>query len=115
ASNNDTMVAGIVRTAAKVGIVLNADWMRLRCMPHTIHLAAIKLLEAIGAISKSDLQKARSRSSSYQEIVTAPIGRNDDDNAAGQEDGSIDKNNTVIDGTGNILSAVEKVCYCFSL
>ena len=42
ASNNNTMVDAIAGHAALEGIKLNAAWARLRCMPHTIHLTAIK-------------------------------------------------------------------------
>ena len=44
ASNNDTMVDGIASRVAKEGIELNAGWARLRCLPHTIHLAAVKVV-----------------------------------------------------------------------
>jgi hypothetical protein len=44
ASNNDTFVDGIERRSKKAGVPFNAMWARLRCMPHTIHLAAIKVL-----------------------------------------------------------------------
>jgi len=47
ASNNDTLIKGIVNRAVAVGIVLNASWIRLRCLPHTIHLAAIKVRHKI--------------------------------------------------------------------
>jgi hypothetical protein len=47
ASNNDTMVEGIQARTAKEGIYFDASWARLRCMPHTIHLAAIKVRELI--------------------------------------------------------------------
>ena len=43
ASNNDTFVDGIERRAKKAGVFFNSSWARLRCMPHTIHLAAIKV------------------------------------------------------------------------
>jgi len=43
ASNNDTMVDGIQSRAAKEGIYFDASCARLRCMPHTIHLATIKV------------------------------------------------------------------------
>jgi hypothetical protein len=43
ASNNDTMIEGIQKRAASEGIKIDAAWARLRCMPHTIHLAAIKV------------------------------------------------------------------------
>ncbi|KAI0302923.1 hypothetical protein BC826DRAFT_881232, partial [Russula brevipes] len=86
ASNNNTMVESIKERAALEGIKLDAAWARLRCMPHTIHLAAIKLLEAIGAVSKSDSQKATSRNGNYQDSATAPLNRAHDDKAAGQDD-----------------------------
>ncbi|KAJ6621571.1 hypothetical protein B0H10DRAFT_2187885 [Mycena sp. CBHHK59/15] len=38
-----------------------------------------KLLEAIGVISKSDKKKAEGRSVSYQDTVTAPLSRKNDD------------------------------------
>ena len=129
ASNNDTMVEGIESRAAKEGIHLNAAWARLRCMPHTIHLAAIKvcliksfavydtntyvilqLLEAIGAISKTEAQKATSRSGNYQDSTTVPLGRSHDDDAAAQDDGDQEEAVSLSpDASGNILPAVEKV------
>ena len=42
-SNNDTFMDGIERRAKKAGAPFNASWACLRCMPHTIHLAAIKI------------------------------------------------------------------------
>ena len=43
ASNNNTMVNAIAGHTASEGIKLNATWAQLRCMPHTIHLVAIKV------------------------------------------------------------------------
>jgi hypothetical protein len=43
ASNNNTLVDGIVERAKKQGVSMNGDWVRLRCMPHTVHLAALKV------------------------------------------------------------------------
>jgi len=45
ASNNDTMIDGIVALALEdeKAIQLNAQWIRMRCMPHTVHLAALKV------------------------------------------------------------------------
>jgi hypothetical protein len=40
ASNNNTLINGIVELVKQQGISLNGDWIRLRCMPHTVHLAA---------------------------------------------------------------------------
>ena len=51
ASNNDTFVDGIERRTRKAGVPFNASWARLRCMPHTIHLAAIKVRFLTNAMS----------------------------------------------------------------
>ena len=48
-SNNDTFVDGIEHCAKKAGVPFNASWARLCCMPHTIHLAAIKLCSLINS------------------------------------------------------------------
>ena len=128
ASNNDTMVDGIASRAAKEGIKLNAGWARLRCLPHTIHLAAVKvasypffsifknklkytqLLEAIGAISKSEAQKAASRSGNYQDSVTTPLDREQDSDAVTQEDAAVlETVELTVDASSKILPAVEKV------
>lgn len=50
ASNNDTMVDGIKARAALEEIKLDAAWARLRCMPHTIHLAAVKVSSLISVL-----------------------------------------------------------------
>ncbi|KIL55008.1 hypothetical protein M378DRAFT_201131 [Amanita muscaria Koide BX008] len=79
ASNNDTLLDSIEARCEAVGIKFSAKQARLRCMPHTCHLAALKLLESIGAISKSDSRKAAGRSGNYQDAVTAPVSREHDD------------------------------------
>lgn len=43
ASNNDIFVDAIKSRCDKAGIPFNPTWARLWCMPHTIHLAAIKV------------------------------------------------------------------------
>ncbi len=43
ATNNDTLVQGIESRCCKEGIAFDARLSRLRCMPHTVHLAAIKV------------------------------------------------------------------------
>jgi hypothetical protein len=72
------------------------------------------LLEAIGAISKTEAQKASSRSGNYQDSTTAPLSRTHDDDAAAQED--VDPQDVVslsLDTLSNILPAVEKVGHLF--
>jgi hypothetical protein len=44
ASNNDTLVENIEKHCWECGIPFNAVHARLRCMPHTVHLAAIKVI-----------------------------------------------------------------------
>ena len=43
ASNNDTMMEAIESRCREAGIDFSAQKSRMRCMPHTIHLAAIKV------------------------------------------------------------------------
>jgi len=43
ASNNDTMMEAIESRCHEAGIEFSAQKSRMRCMPHTIHLAAIKV------------------------------------------------------------------------
>lgn len=43
ASNMDTFVDAIVVRAENIHVDMDAVWARLRCMPHTIHLAALKV------------------------------------------------------------------------
>ncbi|KAJ7440853.1 hypothetical protein FB451DRAFT_951830, partial [Mycena latifolia] len=73
ASNNDTLMESFVIKCAAADIPFDATEARIRCMPHTAVLATIKLLEAIGAISKSTRKKAESKLTAYQDAVTAPL------------------------------------------
>lgn len=43
ASNNDTMMEAIESRCHEAGVKFSAKKSRMRCMPHTIHLAAIKV------------------------------------------------------------------------
>ena len=43
ATNNDMMVEGIQQCAELLGIRMNAKWVRLWCLPHTVHLAVVKV------------------------------------------------------------------------
>ncbi|KAF5328727.1 hypothetical protein D9619_011460 [Psilocybe cf. subviscida] len=79
-------------------------------MPHTIHLAAVKLLEAIGAISKPDADKASSRAGNYQETTSIPMERAHDGNAASLESTDLEDELTLIlDASSRILPAVDKL------
>ncbi len=43
ATNNDTMVKAIKQKCFLEGIEFSAHESRLHCMPHTVHLAALKV------------------------------------------------------------------------
>lgn len=43
ASNNDTMIEAIESRCHEAGVKFSARKSRMRCMPHTIHLAALKV------------------------------------------------------------------------
>ncbi|KAN0131304.1 Ribonuclease H-like domain containing protein [Lactarius tabidus] len=110
ASNNDTLVDEIVKRAKEQGIYMNASWVRLRCMPHTVHLAALKLLEGIGAISEAESKKATSRSRNYQDSATTPLSRQFDDTAAAQGDEDEQEGPSFeVNCASDIIPAVEKL------
>jgi hypothetical protein len=44
ASNNNTLMTSLESRCSQRGISFSAQDARMRCMPHTIHLAAIKVL-----------------------------------------------------------------------
>ncbi|KAG1718428.1 hypothetical protein EDB19DRAFT_1984241, partial [Suillus lakei] len=75
ASNNDTLLQTLGEKCADEGIDFSDKHSRIRCLPHIVHLAAMQLLECIGAINKQVAM-------SYQESVTAPLDREHDDYAA---------------------------------
>jgi hypothetical protein len=43
ASNNDTLMEALERKCHEAEIEFSASDSQMRCMPHTIHLAAIKV------------------------------------------------------------------------
>jgi hypothetical protein len=50
ATNNDTLMAAIKRRSNEAGVYFSARDSWLRCMPHTVHLAAIKVCCIIPSI-----------------------------------------------------------------
>ncbi|KAJ8515596.1 hypothetical protein ONZ45_g6994 [Pleurotus djamor] len=71
ASNNDTLMTTLEALHRGAGFDFPAKDARLRCIPHTIHLAALCLLEGIGALSPSDQVRAAGQEGGYQSVVTA--------------------------------------------
>ncbi|TEB20234.1 hypothetical protein FA13DRAFT_1575090, partial [Coprinellus micaceus] len=64
ATNNDTLVQSLEVRFTAAGIPFSATNARMRCIPHIIHLAALQLLEGIGAISATEKRQV------YQDIVS---------------------------------------------
>ncbi|KAF8808831.1 hypothetical protein BYT27DRAFT_7022995, partial [Phlegmacium glaucopus] len=73
ASNNNMLMTSLEGWCEEWGISFSAQDACMHCMPHTVHLAAIKLLKGIDAISKANGRKAATRGSNYQDIVTIPL------------------------------------------
>ncbi|KAF8224542.1 hypothetical protein L208DRAFT_1310729, partial [Tricholoma matsutake] len=84
ALNMDTFVDETILCAEKMKIIINPVWAWLWCMPHTIHLAALKLLEAIGAKWSSNDKKTHSPWVNYQDSVSASLSEEVDNDAATQ-------------------------------
>ncbi|KAK7007663.1 ribonuclease H-like domain-containing protein [Favolaschia claudopus] len=79
ASNCDTLADCLAVKLDNIGVSFDPIAGRIRCMPHTAHLSAVKLLEAIGVISKSSRKKAEGKTALYQDSVTASLAREDDE------------------------------------
>ncbi len=100
------MIESIEAKCTQRGIPFSAKHARGRCMPHTIHLAAIQLLEQSGAISASDAKKSASHVINYQDSVTELFGDESDDAAVLRDDEEED----VTELASNIdISAIHKV------
>ncbi|KAJ7157772.1 hypothetical protein C8R46DRAFT_908335 [Mycena filopes] len=86
ATNNDTMVVAFEARCSAENILFSAVDGRMRCMPHTIHLSALKLLEAIGALTKEESKKSQSRQGVYQEASTESLSPERDNEATRMDD-----------------------------
>ncbi|KAE9402140.1 hypothetical protein BT96DRAFT_758942, partial [Gymnopus androsaceus JB14] len=64
-SNNDTLTEAIECKCHALNIPFKARHACLQRMPHTVHLAILKLLEAIGAMEKD----SKKNSQPYQDAV----------------------------------------------
>lgn len=76
-------------------------------------MASIQLLEAIGALTKEESQKAQSRSTKtvYQETVTQVDTDDADKEAAAQQHEDFDESATLLAPGEGIASAVYKVFF----
>ncbi|KAJ7192894.1 hypothetical protein GGX14DRAFT_333423, partial [Mycena pura] len=91
ASNNDTLIEAIELKCIAADIKFSAKRSRLRCMPHTIHLAVMILLKAIGAVDDESRGK---KAQPYQESVTSSPASDADDEDAVKFDGDEDMTTT---------------------
>lgn len=122
ATSNDTLLDALAKRCNDNGIPFDARQSRLRCMPHTIHLAACqvrstglvnsradmyKLLEGIGAIKK----EKKDRRGNYQEDIAVPLTSAAlDDAEALDDDGDAWDDEQDALGPEAVLRVVPKVC-----
>ncbi|KAJ6631881.1 hypothetical protein B0H10DRAFT_1734538, partial [Mycena sp. CBHHK59/15] len=108
ATNNDTMVEAFQRRCRERSIEFSCTDARMRCMPHTIHLSALKLLEAIGVLTKEEKRaaKSKSRGTVYQESATESVRLEADEEASDTGDGA---DNDTVTPTSMIGCAVFKL------
>ncbi|KAF7372351.1 Transposase-like protein [Mycena venus] len=111
ATNNDILVEAFACRCRALGIPFSSRDARMRCMPDTIHLAALKLLEAIGALTKDEKKKAKSRSTPYQDAATESLSHAQDNWSSEVEDGEDDE---VMKPTSLVGCAVFKAGILFS-
>ncbi|KDR70575.1 hypothetical protein GALMADRAFT_144479 [Galerina marginata CBS 339.88] len=78
-----------------------------RCMPRTIHLAAIKLLKGISIMSKPDATQATSNVN-YQDDVNADLDREHDFDATAAED-EVDDEVISTEAADHVRAAVQKL------
>ncbi|EDR01432.1 uncharacterized protein LACBIDRAFT_311023 [Laccaria bicolor S238N-H82] len=107
ASNNDTIMEAIESWCCAAGIKLSAQKSCMHCMPHTIHIVAIKLLEGIGIISKDN--SAQAQATNYQDEVNVEVECDYDMDIAQEMEG--EDSDVVNESLSNdIQLAVYKLC-----
>ncbi|KAJ8495678.1 hypothetical protein ONZ45_g12768 [Pleurotus djamor] len=118
ASNNDTLMSTLEQLHRQSGYDFPAKSSRLRCIPHTIHLAALRLLEGIGALTPSDRTRAAGQEGQYQSIVTGDddddemdMGDEDDDDEVPELVEAIDPNTLDLDKISLLVSRLRKIIH----
>jgi len=112
ASNNNTLMVSLEKRCSERGVPFSVTNARMRCLPHTVHLSVIKLLEGIGAMSKAEGQKASVCSVNYQDNITTPLNRiYDNDTMANDEIEDLDLDYDLKTGhtADGVMPAIEKV------
>jgi hypothetical protein len=103
-TNNDTLLESLEERCNEEGIDFSHTKAWIRCLPHIIHLAAMQLLEGIGAI-----KSGAGCHGVYQESVTAPVDCDHDDNFAALLNDTDDEDH--FETLQEVLSAIDKVCH----
>ena len=112
ASDNNMLMVSLEKRCDERRVPFSATNAHMRCLPHTIHLATIKLLEGIGAMSRAEGQKASVHSINYQDNITMPLNRiyNNDTMANDEiEDLNLDYNLKTGHTADGVMPAIEKV------
>ncbi|KIK76945.1 hypothetical protein PAXRUDRAFT_28888, partial [Paxillus rubicundulus Ve08.2h10] len=78
ATNNDTMMESLENHSLNEGLIFDAIEGRIHCVPHTVHLVVLELLEGLGLMSAAERKASEG---SYQETTTTPVDRSEDLNA----------------------------------
>ncbi|KIY43729.1 hypothetical protein FISHEDRAFT_62766 [Fistulina hepatica ATCC 64428] len=107
ATNNNTMVEVFAEKCYKHHIHFSVKDGRGHCMPHTMHLAALKLFEEIGTIMKVEEARASGPDGYYQDIINAAAS--EPDNIGPSPDGEL-VGHTITGAVGKILKIVRVVC-----
>jgi hypothetical protein len=118
-TNNDTLVQSLGVHFTTAGIPFSATDACMRCIPHIIHLAALQLLEGIGAISATEKRQV------YQDIVSdnrkrgegAEVSEEDDGEGGGNdveadEDASLAGGPTAVLGNLSVVTKVRLSWLC---
>ncbi|KAF8817342.1 hypothetical protein BYT27DRAFT_7075321, partial [Phlegmacium glaucopus] len=109
ASNNDTLMEALESRCEGAGIEFSASAARMRCMPHTIHLAAIKLLKRIGIMLKSNATHVSSNVN-YQDDLNVGLDCAHDVDPTATED-EVDNEAISAEPTDLAKAAVQKVIF----
>ncbi|KAF8813551.1 hypothetical protein BYT27DRAFT_7084271, partial [Phlegmacium glaucopus] len=108
ASNNNTMIQCIKTCCHKAGIKFQADHAQMWCMPHTIHFAAIRLLEGISLISKGNSNLATSSKFNYQDDINTGLEHENDMEATPEDSKADDEQNSTA-CSDKICMAIQKL------
>ena len=68
-SNNDTLMVSLEQRCEEQGVRFLAREARMRCMPHTVHLAAIKVIKYLKLERTADFHKYSTNPSFLKQLA----------------------------------------------